>query len=122
MVVSRYPAIDPGEALAAVDDGAADGGPLLVDSSDGAAEHLEGEVGLVEGAEQRTVLELLLDVGVDVTGGQAGRRQIEGGMPGIWWRGEGNVPAKRKVLEKLWAIEVRAEAALPSRYVEGRFR
>ena len=38
------------------------------------------------------------------------------------WRGEGDVPAKREVLEKLWAIEVRAEAALPSRYVEGGFR
>ena len=63
-----------------------------------------------------------MDVGVDVTGGQAGRREIEGGMPGIWRGDEGNIPAKREALEKFWAIEVRAEAALPSRYVEGRFR
>ena len=120
MVMSRDPAVDPSEALAAVNDSTAGGGSLLVDCSDGAAEHLEREVGFIEGAEQRTVLEFLQDVGVNITGGQAGRGKVEGCVSGIWARREGNVPAVGKVFEELWAVEVGAKETLPSRYVEGR--
>ena len=104
--MSGDPGVNPGEALATVNDGAAYSGPLLVNGPDGAAEHGEGEVGFVERAEQRTVLELLLDVGVDITGGQTGGGEVEGGVPGVWWRNEGNIPPKREVFEKFGTVKV----------------
>ena len=118
MVVGGDPAIDAGETLAAVDDGTTDGGSFFFHGPNGATEDLEGEVGFIEGAEQRTILELLLDVCVDISGGQAGGRKIEGGVARFWWRGEGNVPAEHEVFEEFRAVEVRPEGFLPRRYVE----
>ena len=120
MVMSRDPRVDSSEALAAVNDGAADCRPFLVDSSNGAAIDTEGEVVFLEGAKQCAILELLLDVGVNVAGGQAGGGKVESCVTGVWWRDEGNVESIDKAFEELWAVKVGPEGFFPCRYVEGR--
>ena len=120
VVMGRDPGVDSSETLATVNDGAADRRPFLVDSSNGAAIDSEGEIVLLEGAEQRAILELLLDVGVNVAGGQAGGGKVEGCVTGIWRRDEGDIEAKDETFEKLRAIKVGAEGFFPCRYVEGR--
>ena len=57
------PGVDPGRSLAAINDGAADRGPGLVNSADGTAENLEREGGFVERSEEGAKLEFLLYVG-----------------------------------------------------------
>ena len=117
--MGRDPGVDSSETLATVNDGAADRGPFLVHSSNGAAVDTEGEISFIEGAEQRAILELLLDVGVNITGGQAGGGKVEGCVTGVWRRDEGDVEAKDETFEKLRAIKVGTEGFLPCRYVEG---
>ena len=118
--MSRDPRVDSSEALAAVNDGAADCRPFLVDSSNGATIDTEGEVVFFEGAKQGAILELLLDVGVNVAGGQAGGGEVESCVTGVWWRDEGNIEPIDEAFEELWAVKVGPEGFIPCRYVEGR--
>ena len=72
MPVGKYPGVDSGRPLAAVDDGAPDIGSGFLDGADRAAEDLEGQLVLEERAEEGAVEKLLMDVHVHVLGGEVG--------------------------------------------------
>ena len=119
VAVSRYPGVDSGEALTAVNDSPAKVRAGLLDGTNGAAEHGEREAGFVEWAEESTELQLLLDVGGDITGGQSSRGKVGFGVARLGRRHEGDVPAKSEVLEEGFCIKVGPECRSPGGNVEG---
>ena len=105
--------------MTTVDNGAAKIRARLFDRSNGAAKHGERETGLVKWSEESAELQLLLDVGGDIAGGQTGGGEVGFGVARLGRRSEGDVPAKREVLEEGISVEVGPKSSPPDRYVEG---
>ena len=113
------PGVDSGEALAAIDDGAANVRVGFCDGSNWAAEHGERKVCLLKWSEKGAVAEFLLDVDIHVLPGEVGGGEVGCSMARIRWGQERDVPAKCEVPEDLWAVEVGPQVGLPFLKIEG---
>ena len=117
--VCRDPGVNAGRVLTAVNDRVADLGVGLDHGADGAAEHREREISLVEGSEEGAITKFLLDVQVDILLGEVGRGEIGGCMTWIWRGQEGDVPPKHEAPVQLETVEIGSQVTLPVFEVEG---
>ena len=64
----------------------------------------------------------MLDVNIDIIGGEVGGGEVELGVARVGLRYEGYVPTENKALEELGSVKVGPEEILPGGNIEGRNR
>ena len=105
--------VDALVTLGAVHHGASRRRILFGDCVKWAAERLEGEIGLVERADQGAELEFLVNVRLDVLLEQRSTLQIPLGVAWSWMLRERNIPAETQAVEDFLSIKVPAQSPFP---------